>query len=194
MIKNKTLALFSTALTWVAAACSQPIERPSIMQNVKPPVSFYNFKMKSIDGTEVDFNDFKGKKVLIVNVASECGNTPQYADLENLYEQYKNKVIVLGFPANNFGGQEPGSNADIKSFCTKNYSVTFPLFEKISVKGDDKSPLYQWLTDKSKNGWNDKEPGWNFAKYLIDENGNLIDFFPANMNPLDKKIISKLNN
>lgn len=148
--------------------------------------------MKDIDGNEIDFNRYKGKKVLIVNVASECGNTPQYADLEKLHEQYGDKVTVLGFPANNFGSQEPGSNSDIKTFCKKNYEVKFTMFSKISVKGDDADPLYQWLADKSKNGWNDKQPNWNFAKYLVDENGQLIAFFPAKTNPLSEDILSKI--
>jgi len=188
-MKNKINILLSAAMAWVITACSQPIVRP---QNISSPspVSFYSFKMKDIDGNEIDFIQYKGKKVLIVNVASECGNTPQYADLEKLHEQYGDKVTVLGFPANNFGKQEPGNNAEIKAFCSKNYAVKFQLFEKISVKGDDKAPLYQWLSDKSKNGWNEKEPNWNFAKYLIDENGELVAFFPARTNPLSDEILS----
>jgi glutathione peroxidase len=191
-MKNKIIPLITTGITWALAACSQPVERPANMQTATAPVSFYNFKMKSIDGEEIDFNEFKGKKVLLVNVASECGNTPQYTDLEKLHEQYGDRVTVLGFPANNFGGQEPGSNADIKSFCIKKYDVKFKMFEKISVKGSDKDPLYQWLSDKTKNGWNDKEPDWNFAKYLVDENGELVEFFPARTKPLDEKILSKI--
>lgn len=152
--------------------------------------AFYDFKLKSIDGTVVDFSQFKGKKVLIVNVASECGNTPQYADLERLYEQYKDKLVILGFPANNFGGQEPGSNSEIKSFCTSKYRVTFPMFEKISVKGSDMAPLYKWLSDKSLNGINDKAPDWNFAKYLVNEKGELVAFFSASTQPYDEKIQS----
>ena len=188
---TKINSLLAAAMTWVMTACSQPVEKPLNVQS-PPPVSFYSFKMKDIDGNEVDFNSFKGKKVLLVNVASECGNTPQYSDLEKLHEQYGDKVTVLGFPANNFGKQEPGSNSDIKTFCKKNYDVKFTMFEKISVKGDDTAPLYQWLSDKSKNGWNEKQPNWNFAKYLIDENGALIAFFPAKINPLSEEILSKL--
>jgi glutathione peroxidase len=146
--------------------------------------------MKSIDGKDVKLSDFKGKKILIVNVASECGNTPQYAKLEKLYEQYKDKLVILGFPANNFGSQEPGSDKEISSFCTKNYGVTFPMFSKISVKGADKAPLYQWLSDKSKNGVLSEEPDWNFAKYFIDENGKLVAFFPAKTDPMDDKIVT----
>ena len=190
MVK-KIYSLLGAGMAWVMTACSQPVEKPSSYQN-PPPVSFYSFKMKDIDGNEIDFSQYKGKKLLIVNVASECGNTPQYTDLEKLHEQYGNKVTVLGFPANNFGSQEPGSNKDIKEFCKKNYNVKFQMFEKISVKGDDKDPLYQWLSDKSKNGWNDKEPNWNFAKYLVDENGQLVAFFPAKTNPMSEEILSKI--
>jgi len=151
--------------------------------------SFYDFTMTDIDGNEVDFSQFKGKKVLVVNVASKCGYTPQYEDLQKLNEEYGDKVTILGFPANNFGGQEPGSNEDIKKFCTSNYGVTFPMFEKISVEGVDKHPLYRWLTDKSQNGWNDQEPTWNFCKYFIDESGKLKHFFQSSVNPFDEEII-----
>lgn len=138
------------------------------MQTTK---SFYDFTVKDIDGNEVNLSKFKGQKVLVVNVASKCGYTPQYEDLQKLNEEYGDKITILGFPANNFGGQEPGSNEEIKKFCTGNYGVTFPMFEKVSVKGVDKHPLYRWLSDKSQNGWNDQEPTWNFCKYYIDENG-----------------------
>jgi glutathione peroxidase len=152
--------------------------------------SFYDFKMKDIDGNEVDFSRFKGQKVLIVNVASKCGYTPQYEDLQKLNEKHGDKVTILGFPANNFGGQEPGSNEDIKQFCSENYGVTFPMFEKISVKGVDKHPLYRWLSDKNLNGWNNTEPSWNFCKYLVDEGGKLVKFFPSSVNPMDEEILS----
>ena len=152
--------------------------------------SFYDFKMKDIDGNEVDFDQYKGKKVLIVNVASKCGYTPQYAELQELNEKYGDQVTILGFPANNFGGQEPGTNEDIKQFCTENYGVTFQMFDKISVKGVDKHPLYRWLSDKDLNGWNDKEPSWNFCKYFINENGELKKFFPSSVKPMDEEIIS----
>ena len=123
-------------------------DKPGKHKTAKVPKSFYDFKMKAIDGTMIDFSKYKGKKVLVVNVASKCGFTPQYTDLQKLNETYGDKVTILGFPANNFGGQEPGSNEVIKEFCTKNYGVTFQMFEKISVKGDDMDPLYQWLSKK----------------------------------------------
>lgn len=151
--------------------------------------SFYDFKMNDIDGNEVDFNQYKGKKILLVNVASKCGYTPQYKQLQELNEAFGDKVVILGFPANNFGGQESGTNEEIKQFCTANFGVTFQMFDKISVKGIDKHPLYRWLSDKNLNGWNDKEPSWNFCKYFINENGELKQFFSSSVNPLDEEII-----
>nr|WP_163379614.1 glutathione peroxidase [Cyclobacterium sp. SYSU L10401] len=152
--------------------------------------NFYDFTMNDIDGNPVDFSAFKGKKLLIVNVASKCGYTPQYAELQELYEAYKDQITILAFPANNFGGQEPGTNEDIKSFCSENYGVTFPMFEKISVKGVDKHPLYRWLSDKNLNGWNNTEPSWNFCKYFINEKGELVKFFPSSVKPMDEEIIA----
>ncbi|WP_057936570.1 glutathione peroxidase [Algoriphagus resistens] len=155
--------------------------------------SFYEFKMKNLDGKEVDFSSFKGKKIIVVNVASKCGYTPQYEALQKLYSENRDKLIILGFPANNFGGQEPGSNDDIKSFCSENYGVTFPMFEKVSVKGFDKHPIYRWLSDAELNGWNNEEPSWNFCKYILDEKGELIKFFPSKVDPLDQEIIDIIN-
>lgn len=152
--------------------------------------NFYDFTMNDIDGNPVDFSAFKGKKLLIVNVASKCGYTPQYAELQELYEAHKDQITILAFPANNFGGQEPGTNEDIKSFCSENYGVTFPMFEKISVKGVDKHPLYRWLSDKNLNGWNNTEPSWNFCKYFINEKGELVKFFPSSVKPMDEEIIA----
>jgi len=149
--------------------------------------SIYHFKIKSLDGKEIDFSAFKGKKLLIVNTASKCGFTPQYADLEKLHEMYGNKVVILGFPANNFLWQEPGSNAEIAGFCQKNYGVKFQMFEKVSVKGSDKHPLYKWLEAKS-----GKSPSWNFCKYLVDADGNVVAFYPSKVNPLDKQIIDQI--
>jgi glutathione peroxidase len=153
--------------------------------------SFYDFKVKDIDGKNFNLSSLKGKKVLVVNTASKCGNTPQYADLEKLYKEYGNRnFVIIGFPANNFGAQEPGTDAEIKSYCTAEYGVTFPMMSKISVKGDDIHPLYQWLTQKSKNGVMDSEVKWNFQKYLIDENGKLVDVVAPKVKPNDDKILS----
>lgn len=129
---------------------------------------------------------------MIVNTASECGYTPQYKELEELYEKYKEKLVIVGFPANNFGEQEPGSNAEIKTFCTKNYGVTFPMAAKISVKGEDMAPIYQWLTHKNLNGVLDAEVKWNFNKFLLDENGKMISYFPSKVTPMSAEITGKL--
>jgi glutathione peroxidase len=155
-----------------------------------PVASFYDLSASLIDGQEVSMNSYKGKKILIVNVASKCGLTPQYSELEELYQKYSENLIVLGFPANDFLRQEPGSNKDISSFCSNNYSVTFPLFEKIKVKGSKKHQVYDWLSDSKKNGWNKKGPSWNFTKYLIDENGKLIKRFSPRTSPLSSEITS----
>lgn len=169
------------------------------VRSIKPPSkkaiilkSIYDFKVEALDGGTIDFSAFKGKKVLIVNTASECGYTPQYEGLEKLYKTYKDKLVVVGFPANNFGGQEPGTNTDIKEFCKKNYGVTFPMAAKISVKGDDIAPIYQWLCHKSENGVLDAEIKWNFGKFLLDEKGKLIAYFPSKVTPMSEEITGKL--
>jgi glutathione peroxidase len=151
----------------------------------------YDFTVKTIDGEDFSLSKLKGKKVMIVNVASKCGLTPQYEQLQSLYEKYRDKgFVIVGFPANNFGRQEPGSNEEIKEFCTRNYGVTFPMMQKISVKGDDMAPLYRWLTQKSENGKEDAEVTWNFQKFLIDENGNLVKSIPPKTVPLSEEIIA----
>jgi glutathione peroxidase len=155
--------------------------------------SFYDLKAKTIDGKEFSFSELKGKKVLVVNTASKCGYTPQYEDLEKLYMEYKDKNLeIIGFPANNFGKQEPGTNNEIEEFCKKNYGVTFRMMEKISVKGDDMDPVYQWLTQQSKNGKMDSSVKWNFQKYMIDEKGNLVDVAYSGDKPMGDKILNWL--
>lgn len=155
--------------------------------------SIYDYNLISIDGDSISISEYKGKKILIVNVASWWGHTPQYAGLQTLYEKYKNDLVVLGFPANDFL-QEPGKNAKIKSFCSTKYGVTFPMFEKTNVKkSDNQNPLYVWLSNKELNGWNDKSPSWNFCKYLIDENGNLVKIFSSKVKPSDDEIVQYLN-
>lgn len=155
------------------------------------PNSVYDFKLKTIDGKNFNLAAYKGKKLLIVNTASKCGFTPQYAELQKLADQYKDKVVVIGFPANNFGGQEPGANLAIKEFCQKNYGVTFPLSEKVSVKGDDISPLFKFLTTAENPDFTG-EIKWNFEKFLIDENGKLIHRFRSSVKPLSTEITSQL--
>jgi glutathione peroxidase len=156
------------------------------------PPTVYNFKVEGLEGGMIDFSKYKGKKILIVNTASKCGYTKQYTELEELYKKYQDKLVVIGFPANNFGGQEPGTNAEIKEFCSSTYQVTFPMAAKISVKGEDMHPLYQWLTSKEKNGVLDAEIKWNFNKFLLNEKGELIAYFPSKVTPLSEEITSKL--
>ncbi|MES2762484.1 MAG: redoxin domain-containing protein [Bacteroidota bacterium] len=148
--------------------------------------NLHQFKVKTLEGADFNFADLKGKKVLIVNTASECGYTPQYKDLEALYEKYKTKnFVIVGFPCNDFGGQEPGTSADIKAFCTKNFGVTFPLMEKVSI---ETSSVYQWLTHKTENGVLDAKVKWNFNKFLVDENGKLVKYLDSKVKPMDTEI------
>ena len=156
------------------------------------PQSFYDFHAQDIEGNIISMNDFKGKKVLVVNVASRCGYTPQYEGLQKLHETYGDSLVVLGFPSNDFMWQEPGSNTEIKKFCKTNYGVTFPMFSKIHVKGRKQHPIYDWLSDSKLNGWNDDSPSWNFNKYLLDENGAIIELYGADVKPLDTLITRNL--
>ena len=177
MSKQKYISLFTLMLISVSLSAQSS--------------GFYDFKVKTLEGQEFDFSSLKGKKVMVVNVASKCGLTPQYKDLEEVYEKYQSdNFVIIGFPANNFMNQEPGTATEIRKFCTDNYGVTFPIMEKISVKGDDMHPVYQWLTSKSKNGVRDSEVSWNFQKYLIDEKGNLIEVIPPKEKPTSDKVIA----
>lgn len=160
--------------------------------SVSPSLYTQNIKIKTIDGKKLDLSTFKGKKVLFVNTASKCGYTPQYKALQSLAEKYKDKLIVVGLPCNQFGGQEPGSEKEIAQFCEKNYGVKFNLTEKIKVKGEEQHPIYQWLTQKKMNGLKDSKVNWNFQKYLIDENGQLIEVFGSSTKPLSKEITDLL--
>lgn len=188
--------LFNVAVVLFAAlpGCREIKTRPADINSQNPSImkSIYDIKVKTIEGEETTLAPYKGKKMLIVNVASKCGFTPQYADLQEFYKKYSDKVTVLGFPANNFGGQEPGTNAQIKEFCTKNYGVTFPMFEKISVKGNDMHELYKWLTSADQNGWNDKAPSWNFCKYLVSEDGKLLKFYSSAVNPMSEEVVGEV--
>ena len=156
------------------------------------PKSFYDFKVTALDGGKIDLSNYKGKKILVVNTASKCGYTPQYAALEKLYESNKGRLVIIGFPANNFGAQEPGTNEEIGAFCQKNYGVTFPMAAKISVKGDDMAPIYHWLTEKQYNGFQDSEIGWNFQKYLLNEKGELVAVFPSGTKPDSPEILAAI--
>ena len=154
--------------------------------------SIHTFKVAGIDGKQINLAAYKGKKILIVNTASKCGYTPQYESLQKVYDQYKDKLVILGFPCNQFGGQEPGTNEEIVAFCKQNYGVNFPLADKIDVKGANIAPIYQWLTQKAKNGVLDANISWNFNKFLLDENGKMIAYFPSNVKPESEAITAYL--
>jgi glutathione peroxidase len=187
----KAISLFGTLLCALAiTACVRPVER---REELKGMNSIYDFTMKDIDGNDKPLSVYTGKVVMIVNVASKCGFTGQYAGLEKLYLKYKDRgFVILGFPANNFMGQEPGSNQEIKHFCSLTYNVTFPMFAKISVKGDDQAPLYRFLTDKTTNPAHGGSITWNFNKFLIGKDGRIINRFGTKISPEDKAVISAI--
>ena len=161
--------------------------------NKQPPVSFYSLRATLNNGTELDFAGLKGKKVMLVNTASDCGYTNQYASLQELADEYKDKLIVIGFPANDFKEQEKGNDEEIAQFCKVNFGVTFPLVKKSSViRSPQQNPVFQWLTDSAKNGWNNKPPAWNFSKYLVNEEGILVNYFGSSISPLDKDIVNAI--
>ncbi len=190
----KLLAIAAALLSCGAQTNNNQVinsDMPKI-ETVVTAKSIYDFKVEALDGTTIDFAKFKGKKILIVNTASQCGYTPQYEGLETLYKKYQDKLVIVGFPANNFGGQEPGTNTEIKEFCKKNYGVSFPMAAKVSVKGDDMAPIFKWLTSKSENGVLDAAIGWNFGKFLLDEKGNLMTYFPSKVTPMSEELTSKL--
>lgn len=165
----------------------------SFYSPTKKATSIYKFKVEALEGGKIDFKKYKGKKILIVNTASKCGNTPQYAQLEELYQKYKGKLVIVGFPANNFGGQEPGTKTDIMEVCRKNYGVTFPMADKVSVKGDDIAPIFQYLVDEAKKlGVNDPIK-WNFTKFLLDENGKLLAVIHNKTKPMSEEVTKYLN-
>ncbi|MEN8186773.1 MAG: glutathione peroxidase [Bacteroidota bacterium] len=189
---KKTLIL-AVILSFFACRKSNVIIAQNNQKNTSETI--YQFKVKDINGEEFDFSTLKGKKIMVVNTASKCGNTPQYEDLQNLYEKYKDQnFIIVGFPANNFLSQEPGTDQEIAEFCKQNYGVTFPMMSKISVKGNDIHPVYQFLTQKSKNGFQDSKVKWNFQKYLIDEKGYVVGIVNPKTLPNDKKVISWIEN
>jgi glutathione peroxidase len=198
-MKNYLLLACSTMLLW---SCQNNAQTKSVavnpntttMSSTNTGESIHQFKVTDLYGKAFDFASLKGKKILIVNTASECGLTPQYKDLEVIYNKYKDKnFVIVGFPANNFGGQEPGSNQEIANFCKMNYGVSFPMMGKISVKGNDMHPLYQFLTQKNKNGLQDSEVEWNFQKYLLDENGHLVKVLSPRVLPTDESIVAWIN-
>ena len=155
--------------------------------------SIYEFKVPGLEGGTIDFSQYKGKKIMIVNTASKCGNTPQYAELEQLHKKYKDKLVIIGFPANNFGGQEPGTKEEISEFCKRNYGVTFPMADKVSVKGADIAPIFQYLTEEAKKLGIEDPVKWNFTKFLIDENGKLITVIHNKTKPMSEEVLKYLN-
>jgi glutathione peroxidase len=185
----KTLFIMITSLiTGLFMDKSEIANRPA--DAAAATQTLYDFKVKSlVGGKTVDLSKYKGKKVVILNVASKCGYTKQYADWEKFNKEHGSKVVVLGFPANNFGGQEPGTSEEIATFCSATYGVTFPMFEKVSVLGEDQAPIYKWLSTKELNGWNDKVPTWNFCKYVINEKGELTNFFASKILPTDPEFM-----
>lgn len=189
----KNIFILSLSLLLFLNFTSQA-QTQSNKKNKMEKQTIYQFKVEDLSGKEFDFANLKGKKVIIVNTASRCGLTPQYKELEALYKKYKSKnLVIVGFPANNFGAQEPGTNSEIASFCQKNYGVTFPMMSKISVKGKDMHKVYQFLTQKAKNGLQDSEVEWNFQKYLINEKGELEKVISPQVLPTDASIVNWIN-
>ncbi len=178
--------IFSSLILFLASCSNTPktsnASNSSTMDNKKTSYAqtVYDFKVKDIDGQDVDLSKYKGKKLMIVNVASKCGFTPQYEDLQNVKEKYSDKITVLGFPANNFGGQEPGTNKEIKEFCSTKFNADFDMFSKVSVTGDDRAPLFAWLKEQT-----GEEPSWNFCKYVVSEDGKTVQFYNSRMNPME---------
>ncbi|GAB2837714.1 glutathione peroxidase [Ferruginibacter profundus] len=185
--RQKVLKAVYPALMWFTKLTGK---NATALSSIKePPVPFYTQQAILINGETIDFGSFKGKKVLLVNTASDCGYTNQYDDLQKLYEAYKDKLVVLGFPANDFKEQEKGTDKEIAEFCKVNFGVTFPLMQKsIVVKSPQQNPVFQWLTEASKNGWNDKAPTWNFSKYLVNEKGILTNYFDPSVSPLSEAV------
>ncbi len=192
---KKLVLIFGLSLLF---SCKNQAQEAAVVKplntNTMSKETIYSYKVKDLSGNEFDFASLKGKKILIVNTASKCGLTPQYKDLEAIYEKYKsNNFVIVGFPANNFAAQEPGSSKEISEFCQKNYGVTFPMMEKVSVKGGDMCAVYQFLTQKSKNGLQDSEVEWNFQKYLINEKGELEKVLLPQVLPTDQEIVNWIN-
>lgn len=187
--RQKVLKAVYPAFMWFTRLTGKNTKTTENKQSKDPIVSLYDLKIKMNDGSELPLANFKGKKILLVNTASDCGYTNQYEDLQKLSEEYKDKLVVIGFPANDFKEQEKGSDAEIASFCKKNYGVTFPLAQKsVVIKSAEQNPVYQWLTDSARNGWSNQAPTWNFSKYLVNENGILTHYFDPSVSPLNSEV------
>ncbi|MCI1753205.1 MAG: glutathione peroxidase [Flavobacteriales bacterium] len=186
--------MFTSRQILISAMLACTIQATAQQPSAAATMDFYNLKATDISGKPYDMANLKGHKVMVVNTASECGFTPQYKGLEELYEKYKGSgFVIVGFPSNDFGAQEPGDEKQIAAFCEKNYGVTFPMMSKIATKGKDQSPVYAWLTQKSQNGKLDSEVKWNFQKYLIDEQGHLVEMLPSAVEPLSDKVLNWLD-
>jgi len=183
--------LGALAVAGLSAATFATNPTPAMTEAPAAPGTVYDYTVKTIDGKEVKLNQYKGKKILIVNTASKCGYTPQYKELEELSKKYAGKVVVLGFPSDSFN-QELDSDTEVAAFCEKNYGVTFPLFSTVAVKGDDATPLYKFLSDKSKNGAVSDAPTWNFCKYLVDEKGHVVAFYPSKVKPMSDELVAAI--
>jgi glutathione peroxidase len=191
--RQKVLKAVYPALMWMNKVTGKKSKVMSNDKTTSPPQSLYNLSVQLNTGNTLRFDSLKGKKILIVNTASNCGYTNQYEDLEKLYEKYKDKLAIIGFPANDFKEQEKGTDEEIAQFCKLNYGVQFSLAKKSSViKSDLQNEVFKWLTDKSKNGWNEQQPTWNFSKYLIDENGALIKYFDPAVSPASDEVIKAI--
>jgi glutathione peroxidase len=192
-LRQKILKAVYPAWMWWGKLAGKNTAELSNRQK-QPSVSFYSLKSLLNDGTNFNFSTLKGKKVLLVNTASDCGYTSQYSELEKLYQQESGRLVILAFPANDFKEQEKGSDSEIAEFCKLNYGITFPLMSKSTVvKGRHQHEVFRWLTDSSLNGWNNKQPGWNFTKYLVDEEGRLVNYFGSSISPLGKELKNAIN-
>ena len=188
-----TLSILTISCVFIESGEKELLNNKNDKKKMSISESIYNIKVNKLDGTSLDLKEFKGKKMLFVNVASKCGYTPQYAELQELYDQYSEKLEIFGVPCNQFGGQEPGSDEEIAQFCKKNYGVTFTMLEKVDVKGSSQHPLYSWLTTKEKNGVMDATVKWNFHKFLVDEEGALINMYNSRTNPVGTEMLEAIN-
>jgi glutathione peroxidase len=191
--RQKVLKAIYPAFMWYNKVTGKKSKVVSNDKPAAPPQSLYNLSVQLNSGNELRFDSLKGKKILIVNTASNCGYTNQYADLEKLYEKYKDKLAIIGFPANDFKEQEKGTDEEIAQFCSLNYGVQFPLAKKSTViKSKQQNEVFKWLTDKNRNGWNEQQPTWNFSKYLVDENGALIKYFDPAVSPMSDEVVKAI--
>ena len=193
-LRQRFLKLVYPIFTWLGRVTGRRSKVFSNETTAQPPQSLFNLSVDMNNGQSVPLSNYKGKKILFVNTASDCGYTDQYDELQKLYESNKDKLVIIGFPANDFKEQEKGTDEEIAQFCKINYGVTFPLAKKSSViAGPEQNPVFQWLSDKSKNGWTNKKPSWNFSKYLVNEKGVLMNYFDPSISPISKEVVDAVN-